>query len=124
MRQEMISCEWRLRRFAAVEKLNRCVGRSLSWPCSSKLQTIAAPCTDVPRTGTTWREMTTEAGGGSPLRGVRSRQAEIPFPGAIWRLVNEQVVHGIRRERRCLQAGEILALISGSGLDGLRGLRP
>ena len=61
-----------------------------------------------------------EAGGTALFKGVRHKQARLPFPAAICASVNEQVVHGIPDDRP-LQAGEIVSIDCGVKLHGYCG---
>jgi methionyl aminopeptidase len=66
-------------------------------------------------------EMTSEAGAEALFKGVRSRQAKRPFPGAICASVNEQVVHGIPSRDTVLRDGDILSVDFGVRLNGYCG---
>jgi methionyl aminopeptidase len=83
-----------------------------------KLKEIAQPGLTTAYLDNVALEMTADFGAEALFKGVRSRYAKIPFPGAICASVNEQVVHGIPSDKTVLKEGDILSLDFGVRLDG------
>lgn len=65
-------------------------------------------------------ELIRAAGGTALFKGVRHKQAKIPFPACICASVNEEVVHGIPGTR-ALAAGDIISIDCGVRLRGYCG---
>src|SRR4030043_1237764 len=84
----------------------------------SKLQEIAGAGVTTAQLDRTALQMTAEAGAQPLFKGVRSKYARMPFPGAICASVNEQVVHGIPSENTRLKDGDILSIDFGVRLNG------
>src|SRR4030042_2374868 len=87
----------------------------------SKLQEIAGAGVTTAQLDRTALQMTAEAGAEPLFKGVRSKYARMPFPGAICASVNEQVVHGIPSENTRLKDGDILSIDFGARLEGYCG---
>jgi methionyl aminopeptidase len=62
-----------------------------------------------------------ESGGTASFKGYRPSHAERPFPGTICASINEEVVHGIPRDGRILEEGDIVSVDVGVYLKGYHG---
>lgn len=87
----------------------------------SKLQEIAEPGVTTAQLDRTALQMTADAGAQPLFKGVRSKFARNPFPGAICASVNDQVVHGIPSENTMLKDGDILSIDFGVRFEGYCG---
>lgn len=65
-------------------------------------------------------EIIRESGGAALFKGVRHAQARFPFPACICASVNEEVVHGIPKDRP-LRTGDIVSVDCGVRLKGYCG---
>jgi len=87
----------------------------------SKLQEVAQPGVTTGQLDRIAEQMTADAGAEALFKGVRSKHARIPFPGAICASINEQVVHGIPSDNIKLKCGDILSIDFGVKLNGYCG---
>ncbi len=86
-----------------------------------QLQEVAEPGVTTAQLDDLALKMAGDAGAEALFKGVRSRQARRPFPGAICASVNEQVVHGIPSKDAVLRDGDILSVDFGVRLNGYCG---
>src|SRR6202453_1266963 len=111
----------RLRREPAIQiKTPAQIARM--WEAGQVVARTLAELADAVRPGVTTAELDSIA-----EREIRPAGAVLPFlgysgyPSAIWRSVNEPVVHGIPSDGQRLRAGDIISIDCGAILDGWHG---
>jgi len=118
-----------------VRSLLRRTGKGLKTPeqiermrrAGAVVHAVLTRVREMVRPGTTTQELNAaaeeiirRAGGVALFRGVKNRQAPLPFPAALCTSVNSQVVHGIP-SGRVLVEGDIVSVDCGVRLDGFCG---
>lgn len=97
-------------------RANQIVGRVLS-----KMGSLVKPGVATLELDREAEDMIRSAGGVPAFKGYRNPHARTPFPGTLCTSLNEEIVHGIPRDDRRLQEGDILAIDVGVLLDGFYG---
>lgn len=101
-----------------IEKMRR--AGAVVFQVLERMRELAVPGMTTVQMNQVAEEMILQTGAQPLFKGVKSRQARMPFPAVLCTSVNEQVVHGIPTDRP-LVAGDVVSVDCGVRLDGYCG---